>query len=500
MNRGNEMNYLIAIAICIFSSFVLFLVLKEEKKICIGLIVGIWILFLTYLGLKYFIAIPKINIVGEKNLVIDVGETYTEKGATASYRFSDISDQIKITSNLNTEKVGVYEIIYEVIVDGKKSSEKRSIKIIDSVPPEINLSGNDEIIVSSMELYKEEGFTAKDNYDGDIEEKVETNVVQIEENKYKKTYTVKDSSGNKSEAIRTIEIKDIVPPVIKLKGNEVENMYIGGEYEESGATATDDLDGDLTNKIVVTKNIDTNKIGSYTVLYTVKDSSGNVGETKRRVEVVQRPVEGGIVYLTFDDGPSSSITPHILDILKEEKVKATFFILNYDEGNEYLVKRIVNEGHTIAIHGYSHDYGYIYKSEKIYMENLSKLREKIKQSTGVDTIITRFPGGSSNTVSKYNPGIMTRLTHKVIEEGYRYFDWNVSSGDAGGARNSQDVYNNVVNGIKHNRSNVVLMHDFSGNNKTLDALRNIIHYIKNNGYAISNITPETPMITHSVAN
>ena len=134
------------------------------------------------------------------------------------------------------------------------------------------------------------------------------------------------------------------------------------------------------------------------------------------------------------------------------------------------------------------------------MNNLSSLREKIKASTGVDTVITRFPGGSSNTVSSYNPGIMTRLTKKVIESGYRYFDWNVSSGDAGEARSSYDVYNNVVGGIKHSRGNVVLMHDFSGNNKTLDALRDIIHYIKNNAYNIERITENTPMITHSVAN
>ncbi len=241
------------------------------------------------------------------------------------------------------------------------------------------------------------------------------------------------------------------------------------------------------------------KCGTYKITYYAKDKTGNTGSAERTVQVIDRE-QAGIVYLTFDDGPSTTITPHILDILKEENVKATFFILNYSESTEYLVKRIVNEGHTIAIHGYSHDYYTIYKSEDIYMNNLSQLREKIKASTGVDTTITRFPGGSSNEVSSYNPGIMTRLVKRVLDEGYRYFDWNVSSGDAGGTSTSEGVYQNVTGSLKHNRSNVVLMHDFSGNTKTLNALKDIINYCKRNGFVIDKITTSTPMITHRVAN
>ena len=95
---------------------------------------------------------------------------------------------------------------------------------------------------------------------------------------------------------------------------------------------------------------------------------------------------------------------------------------------------------------------------------------------------------------------MTTLCEEVVSRGYRYFDWNISSGDAGGAKTSQEVYNNVINGLSKNRANVVLMNDFRGNTKTLNALADIIDYGLNNGYTFSNITESTPMVTHHVNN
>ena len=418
------MKYLIAIAILLYSCVVLILTMKEYKKICIGLILLIILAFGSYLGIKYFVIGPKIHIIGAQHVIVEVGTEYKEQGATATYRFSDLTELIEMMSNVNTKEIGRYDIYYKIEADNKQVSAKRTVDVVDYTPPTIALNGSKNVTISSMDLFEETGFEANDNYDGNLTEKVVVETNQISEEEYEKVYYVKDSSGNICKEKRKIIIKDIIPPEIILDGNFVENMYIGGTYEESGVTAKDDLDGDLTNQISVTSDIDTSKLGKYTVTYTVKDKSGNVGKNYRRVEVVQRPDPQGAVYLTFDDGPSESTTPYILDILKEENVKATFFILNYNDNTEYLVKRIVDEGHAIGLHGYSHEYSYIYQSEETYMENLSKLRNKIKESTGTDTIITRFPGGSSNTISNYNPGIMTRLTKKVIEEGYRYFDWN----------------------------------------------------------------------------
>ena len=128
------------------------------------------------------------------------------------------------------------------------------------------------------------------------------------------------------------------------------------------------------------------------------------------------------------------------------------------------------------------------------------MNKKVKESTGIDTKIIRFPGGSSNTVSKFNPGIMTNLAKNLLENEYKYFDWNVSSGDSGDVKTSEAVYSNVTKGLRKNRNNVVLMHDFAGNTKTLNALRKIIQYGKSQGYRFEKITETTPMVTQKIAN
>ena len=235
-----------------------------------------------------------------------------------------------------------------------------------------------------------------------------------------------------------------------------------------------------------------------------EENNDNFDESQsEKQEIINEEIKDvtGVIYLTFDDGPSTTSTPIILDILKEKDVKATFFLLNYNEEGEELLKREIAEGHTIGIHGYSHDYKKIYQSVDTYMDNIIRLHDKIKESTGYNATITRFPGGSSNTVSrKYCKGIMTELTQIVLDSGYKYFDWNVSSEDAGSAKNSEDVYNYVINYLQPERDNVVLMHDFSNNYKTIDVLADIIDYGKENGYIFKAIDENTPMVTHHVNN
>lgn len=224
-------------------------------------------------------------------------------------------------------------------------------------------------------------------------------------------------------------------------------------------------------------------------------------EEERAKEKQEEENAKGIIYLTFDDGPSSDITPQILDILEQKKIKATFFVVNYSNQNEELIKREANTGQTIGLHGYTHTYSEVYQSTDTCMENFKKIQEKVMQATGKKSNIIRFPGGSSNTVSKkYCEGVMTDLTQRVVNEGFKYFDWNVDSNDAGNAKTSEDVYNNVISGIKENRRNVVLMHDFTKNEKTVNALSSIIDYGLENGYVFRKITDETPMVTHSVNN
>ena len=207
-----------------------------------------------------------------------------------------------------------------------------------------------------------------------------------------------------------------------------------------------------------------------------------------------------VIYLTFDDGPNSYTTPKILNILKKNHVKATFFELRPASYDYHLTKRVIDEGHTLALHGFQHKYDIIYKSEKVYHENLDKLRDLFFHKFGVWCTVSRFPGGSSNTVSRYTPGIMTKLTRDLESFGYHYFDWNVDSGDAGGARTASEEFRNVKRELVKGRANVVLMHDYADNNKTIRALDDIIRYGKKHGYTFLPITASTDQVHHEVNN
>ncbi len=230
-------------------------------------------------------------------------------------------------------------------------------------------------------------------------------------------------------------------------------------------------------------------------------------ETKDEPESTVIPEEipkvTGTIYLTFDDGPSLKITPQILDVLKENNIKATFFVVDYQVGSEResLIVRAFNEGHTIGLHGTSHTYSKIYSSLEALIENFETLQEKVYNSTGYRSNIIRFPGGSSNTVSKnYCEGIMTKAVEYFSSTDFIYFDWNVDSQDAGGTTTANGVFENVTSSVKPGRDNIVLMHDSGSKSHTLEALQSIIDWAISEGYEFKPITEDTMQVTHRIAN
>ena len=209
-----------------------------------------------------------------------------------------------------------------------------------------------------------------------------------------------------------------------------------------------------------------------------------------------KPSAGKTVYLTFDDGPSQ-YTPQILDVLDRYGVKATFFVINGRYNST--MKDIVNRGHQIALHTYSHNYEKIYSSDTAYFNDLQKIHDVVLKETGVDTNIIRFPGGSSNTVSKnYSKGIMSRITKAVGEKGYVYFDWNCSNGDADGANTVQKQLNYCSQFPKSASKVIVLMHDTK--KTTLEALPKIIEYYQSCGMSFGVLTTDVKPIHHNVLN
>ncbi len=462
-------------------------------------IVKWFILIVGMLSLFFVNMTPSINLYGDEVVDIEVFSSYKEEGYVATYLFKDVSDDVLIKNNLDTSKVGKYKITYTLDYDNYSIKESRIINVVDTKKPVIKLKGNDTSYVCPGHEYIEEGYEVTDNYDSSLEDSV-----LIEKGNDEILYKVIDNSGNENTTIRHIVYQDSENPVINLVGDSEVNVYIGSGYYERGYTAFDNCDGDITSKVSVNGSVNTSLIGKYTLTYSVTDSSSNKVEVNRIVNVIERkPVVSGVgktIYLTFDDGPSNTITPSVLQILREEDVKATFFVVNRDDSLNYLIKQAYDDGHTIALHSYTHDYGYIYSSVDNYFNDLNLIGNKVKNITGVNSHIIRFPGGSSNTVSRrYSVGIMTTLSNMVLANGYSYFDWNVDSCDAGNARTENDVYYNVTNNLVY-QNNVVLMHDFENNYKTLNALRNIIRYGKQNGYTFKAITSETQPSRHRVNN
>ncbi|MBR3414454.1 polysaccharide deacetylase [Candidatus Saccharibacteria bacterium] len=203
------------------------------------------------------------------------------------------------------------------------------------------------------------------------------------------------------------------------------------------------------------------------------------------------------IYLTFDDGPGP-YTAKLLDILKKYNVKVTFFVTG--AGDDSLIVREANEGHTVALHTMTHNYAYVYSSIANYFDDLYQIQSRVKNLTGQTPTIIRFPGGSSNLVSAgYDGGshIMSSLVNEVSARGFTYFDWNVSSGDAGAPLSSEQIYQNVTENLKPGAS-VVLQHDIK--DYSVDAVERIIEYGQKNGYTFKKLDTSSPVVHHGVNN
>ena len=482
----------------------------RKNRSFMGIILGILLISVLMIsgGLLILLTVNQfslsLQLQGEPELIQEYGEPFTDPGAAAvlygSLFWKDgipLEDAvITCTGQVDTGTLGKYTLQYRAQYRRWTAFALREVRVVDSQPPVITLKESAGTTVLPGQKYQEEGFTAVDNHDGDITAKVKC--VEAYE---KITYTVMDSSGNPASVERIIPYYDPLPPEILLTGGEQYAIPTGTFYEEPGFLATDNADGDLTEQVTVEGEVIWYQPGVYPVTYTVSDTFGNETVVTRQVEVtaLPRPLEswpsGKVIYLTFDDGPGP-YTSRLLDILAKYNVKATFFVVDSDYS--YLIKRMAEEGHSVAIHTASHNYSSIYASPEAYFQDLLKMQQKIYDISGVKTTLMRFPGGSSNLVSSFNKGIMTTLSEAVLDAGFQYFDWNVDSNDAGGALRAQTVVGNVLGGVLKQRVSVVLQHDI--HDFSVDAVEDIILWGLDNGYTFLPLSPDSPAIRHTVQN
>lgn len=479
---------------------------KKIGKIVLRVILWILIILaaLTLVASLLFLGndwVVRVTPAGSRDITLSYEDEYLEPGAASAacgklYLKDGLPLETEITGTVLSHRLGTYKVSYHAKFLWFEGDAERHISIVDTKAPEITLVKDPNHYTLPGRAYEEEGFSARDEYDGDLTSKV---VAREEDGVVR--YTVEDSSGNHTSVVRVIRYDDPIAPDLKLLGGDEVTIPAGTEFEDPGVYAFDNCDGDLSDKVISESDVNIYHAGTYTVSYSVSDEKGNTTQAVRTVIV--EPIRqsgvidpgGKIIYLTFDDGPSQ-YTNQLLDVLAKYNAKATFFVVNTGMGST--IGREIREGHSVGVHSATHNYNYIYSSEEAYFADLNRMRDIIYENTGTLTTLIRFPGGSSNTVSSFNPGIMSRLAQDVTDMGFQYFDWNVDSNDAGGANNSDTVYQNVINGASGRRVSVVLQHDTKG--FSVAAVEKILIWGIENGYTFLPLTSSSPTAHHGIAN
>ena len=329
-----------------------------------------------------------------------------------------------------------------LVISGIRAAVSRIIP--DKTPPVIELTRKADYFVDSAEEYEEEGFTARDNRDGDLTDQV---TVSVNENTI--CYRVSDRAGNIAQEYREIPLRETGT----------------GSGDGTGGTGG----GQKGVYVSDLKNVE----------------PASVPDTK-------------VIYLTFDDGPGE-YTEHLLDILDHYGVHVTFFVTGAFPYYEDMIKKEYEAGHSIGVHTFSHDFEKIYSSDKAFWDDIEKMEKIIEKQTGRRTSLMRFAGGSSNTMSAdYTPGIMTLLTQQAEKKGMHYFDWNVSSGDGAANPIGEEVVNKIISQVQNNDYSVVLCHDTK--ESTVNNIEYVIAWALENGYTFLPLDETSTTAHHAILN
>lgn len=461
--------------------------LKLNRKNLVKSIIGMALILVVIVGTFLFFNASDIQFQSDCQAEINSMIDYTQ--FIKSVKGGDVNDVEIDNSQVKTDQIGKYDVIYKY----KKEERKLSVKIVDTKAPEFNVQEKKVALnqtVDPQDLVR------------DIKDDTETKVSFEKKYSFDKIGTqqvsviVEDTSGNKTQKTVNVEVvKDEKGPDI-IVGNA--SVVVGSSIDFNAlATVKDDFDKNPSLSVEI-GDFDNQKKGDYAVKYIAKDASGNQSEKTINVQVIDKTDKNEkVVYLTFDDGPSVH-TPEVLDILERYGCKATFFITGMNATYRKYIKTAYDAGHTIGLHTYSHSYSKVYASTDAYFEDLEKIGQLAKEYIGFVPKYIRFPGGSSNTVSKkYTKGIMSQLTKMVTEKGYIYYDWNSENGD-GYSKMSQSEMIKRATSSKENQI-MILMHDANGKQNTVETLPEIIEYYQKKGYTFKAID-DSSLVPHQHVN
>ena len=309
----------------------------------------------------------------------------------------------------------------------------------------------------------------------------------------RQTHVADNYFGKLDLPLLGIEPSDTVAPLLNVLPM---NIFLGEQPDYMKDVEVSDNSGHYELDID-SSQIDLQRAGDYPVVYTATDSLGN--QTRREVTLRVKNRNRRVIYLTFDDGPSNN-TGEVLRILREEGVKATFFITAQMPGCFHYIAQAHQEGHAVAAHSYSHKFS-IYRSFETYFADLDRIEQVIEKYTGSRSPIIRFPGGSSNMAYNHYSDInfMDSLCREVQYRGYQYVDWNLDSRDASG--NNVPVQRIVSSACRDLGGEIcLLMHDAEPKKSTVAALPAIIRFFKERGYEFGTLTSTGYICHHNTAN
>ncbi len=446
----------------------------------------------------------EIVMLGDEEMTVEYGSEFVDPCVEIVRRgkvfgFMSSTELIPAQEKMTTGMLGKFKIHYQIVNEGEELRFERIVNVVDSTAPTITVTYPENAENGSwMNGYSEPEVTALDNVDGDLSDQVK--ITRLEG---KLVYSVSDAQGNEAVLEREPPQGSVAPEIILTGGSDY-TCDAAMSWIEPGYSVIDSDGTDLTELVQVSGRVVPYRIGDYTISYQISNGRGDTLRAQRTVHVVAAERKEAVIpeqktiYLTFDDGPGPE-TDRLLDILAKYDVKATFFITgNYPDYYD-CIRRAYDEGHTIAVHTFCHDYRKIYGSVQAYFDDFQACEELIYEYTGTYTRLFRFPGGSSNTVSSFNPGIMGLLATYMRDMGYYYFDWNVSSGDAQTVQiPTYEVYRNVINGCAQYDTNVVLQHDVKG--FSVNAVESIIQWGLENGYQFLPLQEDSYGARHRIFN
>lgn len=416
--------------------------------IVVAIVCGLLFLLIKFLFFSG-IFFPLIELKGDSHLQLEVNTQYNDEGASARYRFADYSDQIVVESNLNMTKLGTYQIRYSF--DAYDKEAERIVEVVDTTAPLIKLSGSDTIRIFEKEAFSDPGFSAIDNYDGDLSAQVQVDTSQLDTNtigSYEVLYRVNDSSGNEASYKRMVEVcADPTSNKVYYNHDDYDNKaeewwFRKSENHQRTTAARDDA-----------------FLKQYDAYYLGPDEK--------------------VLYLTFDEGGNDiTYIKQIADVLNENDVQATFFLTrNYIKDNPEFMNDLVVHGHVIGNHSWHH-------YDMPTLANATDIDKFVLEITETEKTYMQVTGQPMKKIFRFPKGGMSERALKITQDlGYSNYFWSHAYYDYGADVSKEEALKTLVDHY-HNGA-IYLLHP--SNKGNYEAMDEFIKKMKAEGYTFKTV-------------